>query len=102
MVRRSQNLAYFRTVTLIPPLEDSLVFTIMLVLARRSWRQFGLPSLLHTLVRDATIYFLVIFSAHFILTMTILFGRVGSTTYLVNHSQANKFLQRYVQLLPGP
>ena len=44
------------------------------------FRWLGLPSLLHTIVKDATKYFLVIFTAHFVLAMTLLFARVSSAT----------------------
>jgi hypothetical protein len=60
--------------------EDLLAFSIILYLA--GWwknRQFGIPGLLGTILRDATKYFLVIFTAHLVLAMTLLFARVSST-----------------------
>ena len=60
-------------------LADLLAFLIILHLASRSTaRKFGLPGLLGTIVRDATKYFLVIFTAHFVLVMTLLFAPVGN------------------------
>ena len=79
------NSSCFRVVTPTPFSEDSLAFSVMLFLAGR-WRvrEFGIPSLLATIVRDATVYFLVIFSAHFVFAMTIFFTRVSSLTCFVN------------------
>jgi len=51
-------------------LKDLLVFLIILHLAGRwTWR-FDVSGLLGTILRDATIYFLVIFMAHFVFVMT--------------------------------
>jgi len=35
-----------------------------------------MPSILRTIVKDATVYFLVIFTSHFVLEMTLLLARV--------------------------
>lgn len=75
-----------------PSTEDLLVFLIILYLA--SWstiRQSSIPVLLDTIVRDATEYFFVIFMAHFVLVMTLLFARVNSTIF-VNYDDAERLL----------
>ena len=86
------NLTCFRTVALTLTSQDSLVFFVMLYLAARARKQFGMPSLLCTIVRDATVYFLVIFSAHFILAMTILFAKVSPTPHSVNCDRTKRFI----------
>ena len=74
-------------------LEDLLAFLIILRLAGRStYRRFGIPGLLGTILRDATKYFLVIFTAHLVLAMTILFARVSSMTCCADNSDAKRFL----------
>ena len=66
-----------------PLLEDFLAFSVIAYLSGRSAiPQFGIPGLLGTIARDATKYFLVIFTSHFIFTMTILFARVSLTARL--------------------
>jgi len=69
---RKTEIAY----TGISLLYDLLAFVIILYLGGR-WtiRQFSLPGLLGTILRDATKYFFVIFTAHFVLAMTLLFAR---------------------------
>lgn len=76
-------------VTLIPFLKDLLAFFVILRLPGR-WtiRRFGVPGLLGTIIRDSTKYFLVIFTAHFVLVMTILFARVSSTMHFWNYNQS--------------
>jgi len=55
---------------------DLLAFlTILRQAGRSTVRRFGMPGLLGTIVRDTTKYFFVIFTAHFVLTMTLLLGR---------------------------
>ena len=45
------------------------------------------PSIVHTIVQDATVYFFVIFTSHLILLSTLVFERVGITcirfTYVI-------------------
>jgi len=85
-----------------PFLEDLLAFFIILHLAGR-WtvRWSGIPGLLGTILRDATKYFLVIFTAHFVLAMTLLFARVSLAMYFANRNDAKQFPQPSLQLLPG-
>ena len=54
---------------------DILAFSLIVYLAVQ-WNQFQMPSLFRTIVRDATIYFLVIFTSHLVLELTLIFGRV--------------------------
>ena len=39
-----------------------------------------MPRLFRAIVQDSTVYFLVIFTTHFVLEMTLLFGRVSTST----------------------
>jgi len=88
MVRRS--LTYLQTVTPTPFLKDLLAFLVILYVAgRRTLGQFGIPGLLGTILRDSTKYFLVIFTAHLVITLTILLARVGLTTCLAGRGDAN-------------
>ena len=75
-------LTYLQMITPTAFWEDLLAFLIILYLAGRWFRQFGLLGLLGTILRDATKYFLVIFTAHLVLTSTLLFARVSPTIYL--------------------
>ena len=59
---------------------DLLAFSLITFLAAKS-RAPNLrgPTLLGNIAEDATWYFLVIFSAHFVLEMTLTVGRVSAT-----------------------
>jgi len=76
-----------------PFLEDLLAFLIILHLASR-WtiRRFDIPGLLGTILRDATKYFLVIFTAHFVFVMTLIFARVSSIMYIANRDDVEGFI----------
>jgi len=66
-------------VTPTPFSEDLLAFLVIVRLAGRWTIQwFGIPGILGTILRDATKYFLVIFTSHLILAATIIFARVSS------------------------
>lgn len=69
--------------------EDLVAFIIVLHLAGQ-WtiQRFGIPGLLGTILRDATKYFIAIFTAHFVLAMTLLFARVSSTVYFVSYNDS--------------
>ena len=61
------------------PMEDSGAFVIVLVRTRASWLRRGdpnIPGILHTVTRDATAYFSVIFSSHFLFVFILTFARV--------------------------
>ena len=64
---------------------DFLAFSLIIFLAKKS-KVPGLrvPTILDNIAQDATWYFLVIFTSHFVLVMTLNLGRVT------------------IQLLPGP
>jgi len=87
MVRRS--LTYLISKRLHQPSStaDLLAFLVILYLARRSTSRKGL---LGTIVRDATKYFIVIFTGHLTLTMTVLFAKVNSRIFL-NYDDAKSF-----------
>jgi len=89
-------------VTLTPFLEDLLAFFVILYLAGRWVRQFGILGLLGTILRDATKYFLVIFTAHFVLVATLLFARVSPFMSLASYGDAKGIIQPSIQLLPAP
>ena len=59
---------------------DSLAFSLITFLAAKS-REPNLrgPTLLGAIAEDATWYFLVIFSSHFVLEITLTVGRVSAT-----------------------
>ena len=59
---------------------DFLAFSLITFSAAKS-RALNLrgPTLLGTIAQDATWYFLVIFSSHFVLEMTLTLGRVSAT-----------------------
>ena len=59
-----------------PP--DLLAFSLIVFLVVRSnVEKVPIPSLLRTIARDATHYFLVIFTSHFVLVMFIAFASVS-------------------------
>jgi hypothetical protein len=59
---------------------DFLAFSLIVYLAKTSSAPgFKIPRILGVIAEDATRYFLVIFTSHFVLTMTLALGRVSST-----------------------
>ena len=57
---------------------DSLAFLVMVFLAAKSEKRgFKIPTILRRMAEDATRYFLVIFSAHLALVLTLNLGRVS-------------------------
>ena len=59
---------------------DSLAFLLITFLAAKSrTADLRVPTILETIAQDATWYFLVIFSSHFVLEMTLTLGRVSAT-----------------------
>ena len=60
---------------------DFLAFSLIIFLTGKSGTSnIRGPTLLGTIAQDATWYFLVIFSSHFVLEMTLTLGRVSPTT----------------------
>ena len=73
---------------------DSLAFSLILFLATRSSREMAgakmkVPSILKHIAEDAMRYFLVIFTSHFVLMMTLLLAPVSATVPLPACSVAN-------------
>ena len=60
---------------------DLLAFLIILVTARRSKRVRlpGIPSILDAVVRDSTLYFMLIFFVQLLAQLFVLFASVGDT-----------------------
>jgi len=62
---------------------DVLIFsTIVYIALRSNLYQFRIPSLLRTIVQDATHYFLVIFTSQLLLVLTLTLTRVRILSYL--------------------
>ena len=60
-----------------PP--DFLAFSLIIFLAAKSGAlKLKVPNILETIAEDAIRYFLVIFSSHFVLEMTLALGRVSA------------------------
>ena len=57
---------------------DFLAFLFIILSAKRSRHGLNIPTVLGTIAQDATRYFLVIFTSHFILVMTLNLGRVSA------------------------
>ena len=62
---------------------DLLAFLLIVFLAMNSEaRGFKIPSILRTIAEDSTRYFLVIFTSHFVLEMTLNLGRVSVNSFI--------------------
>ena len=60
---------------------DFLAFSVIVYLVVRSnVTKIPIPSLLKTIVRDATCYFLVIFTSHFVYAMFLFFASVSTSS----------------------
>ena len=75
---------------------DLLAFLFIIYLALKSGAyQSGLPTLFEVLAEDATLYFLVIFTSHLILELTLIFGSVSTSSHLsASFSFAETFVAR--------
>lgn len=71
---------------------DTLAFLLIVLLARRT-RAPGLkaPMILDVIAKDATWYFLVIFSSHLVLVLTINLARVSSIVSLSTSHQQRQY-----------
>ena len=59
---------------------DFLAFSLIIFMATTSKAtKLKIPTILGTIAEDATRYFLVIFTSHFVLEMTLSLGRVSAT-----------------------
>lgn len=62
---------------------DALAFSLVTLWARKTkTRCIHFTTILDTIAEDATWYFMVIFSSHFVLVMTLNLGRVSVTVSL--------------------
>ena len=62
-------------------LTDLLAFLFIIYLALKSGSyQSGLPNLLKIMAEDATLYFMVIFTSHLVLELTLIFGSVRTSS----------------------
>ena len=74
----SESLSYPSSTT-VPP-TDASVFVVIVVLAAKSGIQgYKIPKVLRTILQDATLYFLVIFTSHFVFEASLLFARVSAS-----------------------
>ena len=75
---------------------DVLAFSVIVYLVVQSnVDKVPIPSLLKTIVQDATYYFLVIFTSHFVLVMFLAFASVSKS------SQASIFSRRFTYTFIG-
>ena len=86
---------------------DFLAFSIIALAARRTrMNEYeGIPSILKTILRDGTQYFILIFSAHVLSMLFLFFAPVGGVCHvqeqsLTFHSSHSHF-QENVQLMPA-
>jgi len=86
---------------------DLLTFLIIFVAAResRTGRSLGIPNILDVILRDATIYFLLIFASQLVLFLFLFFAPVGDPYYirgwLILLYLSFVHIQTQIQLLPG-
>lgn len=84
---------------------DFLAFTLIIFFTRKS-KVPGVKvrTIWDTIAEDATRYFLVIFTSHFVFMMTLNIGRVSATIFplWVANDDVHAFLQVTIKLLPGP
>jgi len=78
---------------------DTLAFLVIVVLAVRSRFRGEMPRILRKIAQDTTVYFLVIFTSHFALVMTLLLGRVSAS--IVCDWNGAEIPQPNIQLLPA-
>ena len=83
-------------------LTDLLAFSLIVYFAARSnMIGSGIPTLLGIIVKDATVYFLFIFTSHLVLELTLVLGRVGIYSRRLVLSSFLRPLQPTIQLLPA-
>jgi hypothetical protein len=66
---------------------DSLAFSLIMFLARKLRVPGGAPMILDIVAKDATWYFLVVFSSHLVLVLTLNIARVSATFLFLGHNQ---------------
>ena len=81
---------------------DFLAFLMIVFLAARlRARGIKIQNLVETMAVDAGWYFLVIFTSHLVLAMTLYFGRVSATVSLSRDGDQWVLLQESIKLLPA-
>ena len=74
---------------------DLLAFLVIVYLTVRSnVYKFQMPSLFRTIFQDATHYFLIIFTSHLVLSLTLILGRVRTLSHrsIFNFSLSETFV----------
>ena len=74
---------------------------IVFLAARLRARGIKIQNLVETMAVDAGWYFLVIFTSHLVLAMTLYFGRVSVTVSLSRDRDQWVLLQESIKLLPA-
>jgi hypothetical protein len=68
---------------------DALAFLVVIGFVRSGpLKGFKMPRLLRTFVQDSTVYFLIIFTSHFVLEMSLLLARVSVPVPVVDDESA--------------
>jgi hypothetical protein len=83
---------------------DLLAFLIIVVKSKRSRARFpGIPSILDTILRGATIYFVVIFTSQLVLLLSTIFAPVSDTPCFRGKVTAmcSSYFQPFVLIPPG-
>jgi len=78
---------------------DTLAFLVIVVLTVRSRLGGEMPRILRKIAQDTTVYFLVIFTSHFVFMMTLLLERVSAS--IVRDGNSAEIPQPNLQLLPA-
>jgi len=88
-----------------PHIIDLLAFLIIFATVKRPGtnRFPGIPTILDTLFRHATLYFILMFVCQFINELFLLFAPVSDTTYPIMfiHTLTLRHAQEEIQLMPG-
>jgi len=95
----SVRVPHFASLTRTIP--DSLAFVVIVALAvRAAFGTIRVPEMLRTIVRDASVYFVVIFTSHFVLAITLFHTRVSIAIASGIHVLLKPH-QPNIQLLPA-
>jgi hypothetical protein len=83
---------------------DLLAFSVIVYLVVRSGvTKIPIPSLVETIIRDATYYFLVIFTSHFVLVMFLAFANVRLSSQSSDPSMWSAYIfTGYNEAIPCP
>jgi len=81
---------------------DLLAFSVIVYLVVRSnVNKVPIPSLFRTIVRDATYYFLLIFSSHLMIVLFVLFATVRIVLFLLSTVRLDLYSLGLNYSLPG-